>query len=306
MARIQNVHVNQLRDVIDGEFNMLNVSQVITATDSVFREMSKELNIDNDCIIKQAHLNKRTVPKEKLAEWLETVCYILDSFSVPLLKNAVSSIDRSAKRIDELQKEKIDDQNKIIQLKDEVLERKSVVLNEVKSTVQTEVKSFSSIVKKNCPPTLSKKTVEAAVKSVCDKEDRSKNIIIYGIEETSGEMLPDKVEKVLQEIDEKPVIRDCVRVGVKRSGSDARPRPIKLSLSNSDHVAQVLRSAKRLHTKDGYKSVYLCPDRTVEERKSFKKLLDQLREKRESEPNRTFYIRNNRIVCSDKNNDSSG
>ena len=306
MARIQNVHVNQLRDVIDGEFNMLNVSQVITATDSVFREMSKELNIGNDCIIKQAHLNKRTVPKEKLAEWLETVCYILDSFSVPLLKNAVSSIDRSAKRIDELQKEKIDDQNKIIQLKDEVLERKSVVLNEVKSTVQTEVKSFSSIVKKNCPPTLSKKTVEAAVKSVCDKEDRSKNIIIYGIEENSGEMLPDKVEKVLQEMDEKPVIRDCVRVGVKRSGSDVRPRPIKLSLSNSDHVAQVLRSAKRFHTKDGYKSVYLCPDRTVEERKSFKKLLDQLREKRESEPNRTYYIRNNRIVCYDKNNDSSG
>ena len=100
-------------------------------------------------------------------------------------------------------------------------------------------------------------------------------------------------------------MRDCVRVGVKRSG-DTRPRPIKFSLSNSDHVAQVLRSAKRLHTKDGYKSVYLCPDRTVQERKSFKKLLDQLKEMRESEPNRTYYIRNNRIVSSDKNmSDSS-
>ena len=114
MPALHNVHVNQLDTVVNGEFNMLNVSQVITATDSVFREMSKELNIDNDCMIKQAHLNKRTVPKEKLAEWLETVCYILDSFSVPLLKNAVSSIDLSAKRIDELQKEKIEDQNKII------------------------------------------------------------------------------------------------------------------------------------------------------------------------------------------------
>ena len=89
MDALHNVHVNQLDTVVNGEFNMLNVSQVITATDSVFREMSKELNIDNDCMIKQAHLNKRTVPKEKLAEWLETVCYILDSFSVPLLKNAV-------------------------------------------------------------------------------------------------------------------------------------------------------------------------------------------------------------------------
>ena len=104
------------------------------------------------------------------------------------------------------------------------------------------------------------------------------------------------------------MIRDCVRVGVKRSGSDIRPRPIKFSLSNSDHVAQVLRSAKRLHTKDGYKSVYLiCTDRTVQQRKSFKKLLDQLKEKRESEPNKTYYIRNNIIVSFDKNmSDSFG
>jgi hypothetical protein len=88
-------------------------------------------------------------------------------------------------------------------------------MNEVKSTDQTEMKSFSSIVKKNCPTPLMRKTIEAAVKSVCDREDRSKNIIIYDIEEKSGEMLPDEVGKVLEEIDEKPLIRDCVRVGVK-------------------------------------------------------------------------------------------
>ena len=305
MPAFQNDHVDQLDDVIKGEFDMLNVSQVISASDSVFREMYKELNRDNFDIIRQCHLNKRSVPKEKLAEWLETVCYILDSFSIPLLKNAVSTIDRNAKRIDELQKEKIDDQKKIIHLNEKVMEKKSAELNEVKSAVKTEMKSFSSIVKKNCPPTLTRKTIEAAVKSVCDKEDRSKNIIIYGIEETSGEVLPDEVGKVLEEIDEKPVVRDCVRVGVKRSG-DTRPRPVKLSLSNSDHVAQVLRSAKRLHTKEGYKSVYICPDRTVQERKSFKILLDQLKEKRKSEPNITHYIRNSRIVSYDMNSHSSG
>ena len=127
---------------------------MISASDSVFREMYKELNVDNIEIIKQCHLNKRSVPKEKLAEWLETVCYILDSFSVPLLKNAVSTIDRNAERIDELQKEKIDDQKTIIQLKDEVLMKRSDELNEVKSTVQAEMKSYSSIVKKSCPSTL--------------------------------------------------------------------------------------------------------------------------------------------------------
>ena len=90
---------------------------------------------------------------------------------------------------------------------------------------------------------------------------------------------------------------DCVRVGVKKS-TDYRPRPIKFSLRNSDHVAQVLRSAKRLHTKEGYKSVEICPDRTVQERKAFKILVDQFKEKRKLELNVTYYIRNNRILSS--------
>ena len=305
MPALQNIHVDELDDVTGEEFSMLNVSQVLTASDSVIRDIHKELNLDNVDLIRQCNLNKRSVTKEKLAEWLETVCYILDSYSVPLLKNAVSAIDRCAKRIDELQREKIDDQKEIIQLKDTVIAKKSDDLNEVKCTVQTEIKSFSSIVKKSCPATLSKKTIEAAVKSFSDKEDRSKNLIIYGIEETSGEVLGDKVGKVLEEIDEKPMVRDCVRVGVKGSG-DTRPRPVKFSLSNSDHVAQVLRSAKRLHTKEGYKAVYICPDRTVQERKSYKIMLDQLKEKRKSEPNRTHFIRNNRIVSSDLDIVSSG
>ena len=209
---------------MNGEFSFRNVSQVITASECVFRDMHKELNLGDFTHIRQSHFNKRTVPKEKLAEWLETVCHILDSFSIPLLKNAMSNMDSIKKRVDDLQKEKINDQKEIIQLKDKIIEKKSDELNEVTSTVKTEMKSFSTIVKKNCPATLTKKTIEAAVKSACDKEDRSKNIIIYGIEESSDEVLRDKVENVLQEINEKPVVRDCVRVGFQRSGDQGSSR----------------------------------------------------------------------------------
>ena len=228
MPALQNIHVDELDDVTGEEFSMLNVSQVLTASDSVIRDIHKELNLDNVDLIRQCNLNKRSVTKEKLAEWLETVCYILDSYSVPLLKNAVSAIDRCAKRIDELQREKIDDQKEIIQLKDKVIAKKSDDLNEVKCTVQTEIKSFSSIVKKSCPATLSKRTIEAAVKSFSDKEDRSKNLIIYGIEETSGEVLGDKVGKVLEEIDEKPVVRDCQNWGEKVRRYTSSPRQVLL------------------------------------------------------------------------------
>ena len=128
-------------------------------------------------------------------------------------------------------------------------------------------------------------------------------MIIYGLEETSGEVLDDRVEQVLAEIDEKPLIRNCVRVEIKRPDSK-HPRPVKLSLSNSDHVVQVLRNANKLHAKRGYGSIYIRPDRTEEERKAYKKLLELLKQKRKSEPNRTHCIRNNRVVSSETNSES--
>ena len=163
------------------------------------------------------------------------------------------------------------------------------------------MQSFSSVLKKNIKPVICQKTIKAAVKSVSDEEDRSKNVIIYGIEEKAGEDLLSKVETVLQEIDEKPVVKDCVRVGIKKSGNE-RSRPIKFSLRNADHVAQVLRSARKLHTKEGYRSMYICPDRTAQERQCIKTLAEQLREKRRLEPNRTHVIKWNKVVSFDINN----
>ena len=71
---------------------------------------------------------------------------------------------------------------------------------------------------------------------------------------------------------------------------------MKLSLSNSDIVQQVLRKARLLRTKEGYKSVYICPDRTVEERRAYKKLVEELRTARKAEPDKFFAIRNNKVV----------
>jgi len=304
MIPVENEHVNLLQDPLDGVFDLTHVSQVISASDSIFREMCGELNDDNPHHIQACFLkNKKGVTRDKLIKWLETVCYILDSFSVPLLQNACDVIDAKTERIDELQREKIGDQQTIIKLQEEVIKKNSDELKEVKSTVQTEMKSYSSAVQRTCSTALSAKKIATAVKNVTDKDDRRKNLIIYGLEETSGEVLNDRAEQVLAEIDEKPLIRDCVRVGMKRPDSK-HPRPVKLSLSNSDHVAQVLRNANKLHTKKGYGSIYIRPDRTEEERKAYKELLELLKQKRKSEPNRTHYIRYNRIVSSETNSES--
>ena len=122
---------------------------------------------------------------------------------------------------------------------------------------------------------------------------------LSGVKESEDEKLEEKVETILLEFGEKPLVRDCVRVGFKKSG-DNLSRPIKITLKNSDHVAQVLRNARKLHTKEGYKTVYVCPDRTADERRAHKRLLEELREKQASEPHRVHVIKFNRVVSFEK------
>ena len=175
MIPVENDHVNLLQDPIYGEFDLLNVSQVISARDSIFREMCREVNTDDPHHIQACFLkNRKGVTRDKLITWLETVSYILDSFSVPLLENAVRVINTKTERIEELQREKIGDQQTIIKLQEEVIKKNSDELKEVKSTVQTEMKSFSSAVQRTCSTALSAKKIATAVKNVTDKDDREK------------------------------------------------------------------------------------------------------------------------------------
>ena len=113
---------------------------------------------------------------------------------------------------------------------------------------------------KTCAAALAPKKITAAVQSVADKEDRSKNLMIYRIDEAENEVLSDKVSEVISLVDEKPVIRDSCRVGTRRAD---KPHPVKFSLNSSDMVSQILSKSKLLRSKEGYKSVYICPDRKL-------------------------------------------
>ena len=291
---------NEYTDIIDEvgclqSFKEVNVRQIVEARNAVFEEIRKELNVSTNHEIQECNLDKPRITKARLIHWLETVCWIVDSCSVPLLQNAVPLVDK----VSELQEDMIHRQAKVLELQRELILRRDEEIKAVQSTAQKEVKTFSAVVEKNCSVAFSTKKIEAAVKKVADAEDRSKNIIVYGVEESENEKLEEKVETILLEIGEKPLVRDCVRVGIKKSDGNLS-RPIKLTLKNSDHVAQVLRNARKLHTKEGYKTVYICPDRTAEERRAYKKLLELLREKRKSEPHRVHVIKFNRVVSFDK------
>ena len=288
---------NEITDILDDmmgcEYKEMYLRQIVDARDAIFAEMCKELKIENHHHIQRCFLNKPHITKEKLIRWLETVCFILDSNAVPLLHAGSDVIER----VTELREQKIEDQETIIKLQQTVIEKSSENFQSVKNTVQEELKSYSSVLTKSCSNAFSPKKLEAVVKKVAVTEEMSKNAIVYGLVETEHETLLKKVEEVLAEIGEKPKLTSCSRVGTKR---DDAIRPVKITLKSIDHVNQILRNAKLLHTKTGYSGIYICPDRTAEQRKADKRLWEQLKTKRKVEPEKDHRIQNGRIVSSER------
>ncbi len=305
---VRNRHTDHLADEPEYgvPFNARHADQVARATNSILNEMCQDIGVNNFNDLTSHNLNKRSVLKEKLCDWLETVCYTLNCFASPHLQMAVERIDELNTSQTKVQQNVIELQSKLIEKRDEELKLlKDTFQNEVKSvqnTVQNELKSYSSALTKTCAGALAPKKIRAAVKTVADKEDRSRNVIVYGLTESDGEVLESKVLGILDEIGEKPLIKESCRVGFKRPDTT---RPVKFTLNSTDMVSQVLRKAKLLRTKEGYSTIYLCPDRTVDERQAFKKLLEDLKAIKKAEPNKVHVIRNNKIVSSERDSVSA-
>ena len=311
-----NKYISECEFVPEHPFEQDFVRQVAASTGYLFDDICDRLNLNSVTerqLVQRKKLDNRSVTKDKLIEWLETACYLLDTCAVPLLEKATKKVGK----IEQLLEEKIDDQKSIIDLQQRLLKQKeeglkcvetvvqSTVQKELKSVqtaVKTEMKSYSSALTGSFSAPISEKKIISAVKSAAEKEDRKRNVIIYGVEESDNEVLPERVSGILQEIGEKPVLRNSCRIGIKKSFNIC---PIKFTLSSSDVVGQVLRKAKLLRSKEGFKSVYVCPDRTIEERRAYKKLLHELKLKSEAEPDKSFVIRNDKIVSVSVNSSSA-
>ena len=285
----------------DDPFNPRHAEQVSRALNDLLTDMCVVSGVQTYKELTPSNLNKRGVTKERLCQWACAFAYMMDQFANPHLQMAVERLDKINSELLSEKKNVINLQAQLIEKRDEELVLlKSAVAEEVKSVqsvVETELKSYSSALTKTCTAALAPQKLRAAVKSVSEKEDRGKNVMIYGLEESLGEQLQDKVSQVLSEIEEKPLIRDCCGVGLKK---DNNKRPIKFSLSSSDMVNQILRKAKILRTKEGYRHIYISPDRTIDERRAFKKLWEQLQLKRKSETDKVHFIKNNKIVSLNK------
>ena len=274
----------------DGIFSGDYVRHVKSATSSLLDDMCIMSGERDSFKLFPATLNKPSIPKAQLVEWLHTAVFLLDRCSLPLMDLAV---DQKAE-FDELKDEKICDQKKIIELQSKLIEKKNEEVNSVKKSVETELKLFSSVVKQSCSSALAPKKIASAVKKVTTEEDRSCNVILFGVPEEHEEKLDSKVNVLLEQLEEKPQILNCCRIGEKKPDS---ARPVRFRVKTSAIVHGILRKAKQLKDLEGYQKIFISPDRTVQERVEQKKLIGQLKDKRQSDLSKHFVIRRGEIVC---------
>ena len=224
-----------------------------------------------------------------------------------------------------LKTETINCQAKVIKLQEDLLSAKEEQLNALKTSVEDSVKSavevtvktavedsvktefqtYSEAVQAHIPDpssqsaVVNQETLRTVVKHFVEEEDRSRNLMVFGLPEGNDcdKQLNSRVCEIFEHLGVKPRV-EASRLGVK-SKSPKSPRPIKVTLSSSTVARQILLKARNLRLSDSYKSIFVVPDRSIEQRVQQKELVNGLKRKKAEEPNKRHYIKGGQVCSSD-------
>ena len=109
---------------------------------------------------------------------------VIQGQSVVSLEPKISSLEKEDLT---LLREKVADQGKIIDFQQKLMEETRTQVTSVAETVQKEVKSYAQVVKVSCDNALAPQQVRKVVKQIKDSDDRSRNLMIYGLVEEDEE-----------------------------------------------------------------------------------------------------------------------
>ena len=234
--------------------------------------------------------------KSTLVQLLTDSCHMV-RFQNEKLKQLKAELSSTKSQLIENQKWVISLLENLIDVKSEQLQsvqdtvRKSVVETVpkiVETSISDQFKSYSDTVQENVVVCRSEgiapKTLRSVVKSVVREEDRTRNVIMFGLEETANEDLAACVKDVFVEMDMKPDVQ------VSRIGKVGSKRPVKVIFSSSGTALQALRQAKQLKNSKKFSKIFIRPDRSVEERIQNKKLVDELYRRRTEQPTKRHFI----------------
>ena len=118
------------------------------------------------------------------------------------------------------------------------------------------------------------------------REERSENIVVYGIAESQREEAEERKEE-----DRKWVLEMAEAIGVgitgeiqvkfhagKKTEGEEKPRPMVVRIADDDTRQRILENARRLARKEEWKRVFVSPDLTWQQREAARQEEKQLRE----------------------------
>ena len=122
--------------------------------------------------------------------------------------------------------------------------------------------------------------------------------MVFGLPEDSNETetLNGKVVAVFAELGEKPRTVEVTRLGKAKTDSvQVRPRAVKVTLSSSTTVHQLLMKARGLRQSEIYSKVFICPDLSQEERTERRELVEEQKRLSTEQPNKKHFIKAGRV-----------
>ena len=126
-------------------------------------------------------------------------------------KEFLEKLQQRSEELIQTQKELVETQKELVSLQRQLLEKREEVISSVKSTAETEIKSFSGVLKKGCATALAPQRLRSAMAVV--SEDRGCNLVVHGLAEENKEDMSAEIGDLLSALSEKPPIQSVERLG---------------------------------------------------------------------------------------------
>ena len=140
--------------------------------------LEKTLKCGKLCKVTRNMLTSKSLTKENLAD------IAMNMLSV--ISGSRNVLRLAAAKLDENKSELLENQRCLLKSQDELIKCKNSELDVVKDTVKTEIKTFSEIVQQKSDQPIARSQLKDAIKSVAVEEERSKNVLFFGIPESKA------------------------------------------------------------------------------------------------------------------------
>ena len=215
-------------------------------------------------LTKQQGITKDILAKI-LLEGYQTVHSHRDTFELSRVgvEKLKSELIAAQRLVVGLQQQLLDFQEKnLLKTQTEQLQGMTTVVD---TAVDKGMRSYSQVLSrtiKDSVPVLSEQTLKKVVQEAVSDDDRSRNVVVFGLTEEKSEVLDSKITDLFNDIEEKPSF-EAVRIGEQ---SEETNRPVKIRLRNSETVHRILHKANNLRKSATHRTVYIQPDRSPQER----------------------------------------